>query len=110
MDSLSYKPLDNELFNNQKDVWIIDHLSKNKTLTQVTKTPNFSETQPVGIDSMLYYLGEEGRILARYSAVKDSFITHIDTSIHYYHFYDAKPAVSFYNRGLLEHNINKEGD
>ncbi len=110
VDSLSYKPLDNELFNNQKDVWIIDHLSKNKTLTQVTKTPNFSETQPVGIDSMLYYLGEEGRILARYSAVKDSFITHIDTSIHYYHFYDAKPAVSFYNRGLLEHNINKEGD
>ena len=110
LDSLGYEPTDEELFLNQKDVWIINHLSKEKTLTKVTETLNFSEKQPVGIDSMLYYLGEEDRVLKRYSAVRDSFITHIDTSIHYYHFYDAQPAVSFYNRGILEHNINPDGN
>ncbi len=109
-DSLGYQPNDSELFMNQKDVWILDYQSEEKTLAQVTKTPNFSEKLPVGIDSMLYYLGEDENVLARYSAVKDSFITHIDTSIHYYRFYDAKPATSFYNRGLLEHNINPQGD
>ncbi|PCI96385.1 MAG: hypothetical protein COB15_10480 [Flavobacteriales bacterium] len=108
-DSLGYQPTDVELFSNQKDVWILDYQTEEKKLTQVTKTPNFSEKLPVGIDSMLYYLGEDDKVLVRYNAVKDSFITHIDTSIHYYHFYDAKPATSFYDRGLLEHNINQEG-
>jgi len=98
------------LLYNQKDVWIIDYQSKIKQLSRVTKTPEFSEKQPVGIDSMLYYLGEDANITARYSAVKDSFITHIDTSIHYYHFYDAKPATSFYNRGIIEHNITPTSD
>ncbi|MBL4667876.1 MAG: PD40 domain-containing protein [Flavobacteriales bacterium] len=110
-DSLGYKPSDSELFFNQKDVWIISNFKskKDKQLTRVTETFNFSEKQPVGIDSMLYYLGEDNNVLARYSAVKDSFVTHIDTSIHYYHFYDTKPAVSFYNRGINEHNITPEG-
>jgi hypothetical protein len=108
-DSLGYQPDDSELFQNERDVWVLNHTSEEKTLTRVTNTPNFSETQPVGIDSVLYYLGEEDKILARYSAVRDSFITHIDTSIHFYHFYDAKPATINYNRGLDEHNINSSG-
>jgi len=109
-DSLGYQPADSDLFINQKDVWVLDYQSEEPTLIRVTETPGFSEKQPVGIDSMLYYLGEDAEILARYSAVKDSFITHIDTSIHYYHFYDAKPALTPYNRGILEHNITAEGD
>lgn len=109
-DSLGYQPNDSELFSNQKDVWVIDHLSKEKELSRVSSTPSFSESQPVGIDSVLYYLGEEGSMLARYSAVKDSFITHIDTTVHYHHFYDAQPAESFYDRSIIEHNINSTGD
>jgi hypothetical protein len=108
-DSLGVQPTNDELFDNQKEVWIIDYLSKEKTLSRVTTTPLISEKQAVGVDSMLYYLGEEDKVLVRLSAVKDSFITHIDTSIHFYHFYDTKPAVSFYNRGLIEHNINPQG-
>ncbi|MBL4594486.1 MAG: PD40 domain-containing protein [Flavobacteriales bacterium] len=108
-DSLGYQPTDSELFMNQKDIWVLDYQSEDKKLTRVTNTPNFSEKQPVGIDSVLYYLGDENNILARYSAVKDSFITHIDTSIHYYHFYDARPATVNYNRGLDEHNITPFG-
>ncbi|MGB0887457.1 MAG: hypothetical protein ACPGSL_04990 [Vicingaceae bacterium] len=105
-DSLAHQPTDKELFYNKKDVWTIDYLSKEKKLNRVTETPKISEKQPVGLDSMLYYLGEENRLNKRYSAVRDSFITHIDTSIHYYHFYDAKPAENFYNRSIIEHHIN----
>ncbi len=108
-DSLGYQPTDSELFANQKDVWVLNYNAEKDQLTRVTKTSGFSEKQPVGIDSVLYYLGEDDNVLARYSAVKDSFITHIDTSIHFYHFYDAKPAVNLYNRGLNEHNIITSG-
>ena len=108
-DSLGLQPSDDELFINQKDVWVLDYQSKEKKLTRVTNTPKFSEQQPVGIDSMLYFLGENGHILSRFSAVRDSFITHIDTSIHYYHFYDVKSATNDYNRGINEHNINNDG-
>ncbi len=109
IDSLGYQPTDDELLNNQKDVWIIDYLSKETKLSRVTNTPKFSERQPVGVDSMLYYLGTNDHILSRFSAVKDSFITHIDTSIHFYRFYDLKPTTSFYNRGIIEHDISTEG-
>lgn len=112
IDSLGYKPTDLELFSNQKDIWIISNFKakkeKERKLTRVTETA-ISEKQPVGIDSMLYYLGEEDNVLARYRAVKDSFITHIDTSIHYFRFYDTKPAANFYNRGVYEHNIINDG-
>lgn len=111
-DSLGYKPTDLELFANQKDIWIVSNFKakkeKERQLTRVTESP-LSEKQPIGIDSMLYYLGDDNNILARYSAKKDSFITHIDTSIHYFHFYDSKPAAKFYNRGISEHHIVKDG-
>ena len=108
-DSLGYQPVGAELYKNQKDVWILDYLSEDKTLTRVTETPGFSERQPTGIDSMLYFLGQDDKILSRFSAVKDSFITHIDTAIHYHHFYDVKPALSSYNRGVLTHDITPSG-
>ena len=111
-DSLGYKPTDLELFGNQKDVWIVSNYKakkeKERVLTRVTET-SLSEKQPVGIDSMLYYLGEDDNVMARFSAKKDSFITHIDTSIHYFRFYDSKPAANFYNRGVKEHNIINDG-
>ena len=109
-DSLGIDVLDKDLFMTQKDVWILDYKQKKKKLTRVTNTPDFSERQPVGVDSMLYYLGEVDDVMARYSAIRDSFITHIDTSIHFYHFYEAKPAVQFYNRGIKEHNITFGGN
>jgi hypothetical protein len=108
-DSLGYEPSDIELLANQKDVWIVDHLSKDKKLTKVTETQHVSEKQPYGIDSLIYFLGEENNILSRMNAVKDSFITHIDTSIHYHHFYDVKSSSQFYNRSIKEQNIINSG-
>lgn len=111
-DSLGYKPTDLELFSNQKDIWIVSNYKakkeKERKLTRVTET-SMSEKQPIAIDTTLYYLGEDNNVLARFSAVKDSFITHIDTSIHYFRFYETKPAANFYNRGVYEHNIINDG-
>jgi hypothetical protein len=106
-DSLGYVPQGDELFNHSYDIWVLDINSKK--LTRVTETPKQSEIQPYGIDSALYYLGETNNVYSRYYAVKDSFITHIDTSIHYYKFYDAKTSSVTKNRGLTEHTINQNG-
>ena len=108
-DSIDYQPTDNELLLNKRDVWVIDHLSEDKTLRQVTKTPQMSEEQPFGVDSVIYYLGNEDEITIRHSAVRDSFITHIDTSIHYHHFYEANASKSDYTRGIKEQYINESG-
>ena len=110
IDSLDYQPTDLELFKNHKDVWMIDFTTKEKKLTRVTDTPIKNEYQPFSVDSMLYYLGDDNGSLSRYSAVKDSFITHIDTAIHYHHFYDAKPAVKSYNRNVTEQFIGSNGE
>lgn len=106
-DSLGYEPKGDELFNHFYDIWVLDYNSKK--LTRVTETPKQSEIQPYGIDSALYYLGEKNNVYTRYYAVKDSFITHIDTSIHYYKFYDAKTSSVTNNRGLNEHTVNQTG-
>lgn len=108
-DSLGYQPTNKELFLNKKDIWVMDYLAKEKTLSRVTNTPLISERQPFGVDSAIYYLGDDHRISTRYTAVKDSFITHIDTTVHYYHFYETKPVKKTYNRGILEHHINSSG-
>jgi len=108
-DSLGYQPANLELFYNKRDVWILDYLSEDKTLSRVTESIRFSESLPYGYDSAVYYLGEQNRVNTQFSAVKDSFITHIDTSIHYHHFYDAKPAKTIFSRGIKEHFINSRG-
>lgn len=104
-DSLGYEPTDEELFKHQLDIWVLDY--EKETLTQVTETQNQSEIQPYGIDSVLYYLGKKNNVYTRYHAVKDSFITHIDTSIHYHRFYEAKTSSATSTRGLNEHTINQ---
>tara|TARA_R110001592_G_scaffold72804_5_gene222489 strand:+ start:1502 stop:4669 length:3168 start_codon:yes stop_codon:yes gene_type:complete len=106
-DSLGYAPQGKELFNHSYDIWVLDINSKK--LTRVTETPKQSEIQPYGIDSALYYLGEKDNVYSRYYAVKDSFITHIDTSIHYYKFYDAKTSSATKSRGLNDHTVNLNG-
>ena len=108
-DSLGYQPTDVELLALQKDVWIVDYQSEDKKLTKVTETPNVSEKQPFGKDSLIYFLGEEDHILTRMNAVKDSFITHIDTAIHYHRFYEVNSNKQGYNRSIKEHNIFESG-
>lgn len=108
-DSLGYQPANLELFYNKRDVWILDYLSEEKTLSRVTESTKFSESLPFGYDSAVYYLSEQNRVNTQFSAVKDSFITHIDTTIHYHHFYDAKPAKTVFSRGIKEHFINSRG-
>lgn len=106
-DTLGYKPKNLELFYDKRDVWTLDYLSADKKLFKVTDTPNSSEKNPYGTNGKLFYLGEEDKILTRFSAVKDSFITHIDTAVHYHHFYEKSPTKKTYNRGIQEQTITK---
>jgi len=104
-DSLGYQPNDDELLYNKHDVWIVNNFeSKVKTLSRVTNTPNVSEVYPIGSGSEVMYLAEKNNILTKYDAVKDSFITHIDTIIHYNNFYEPK-QVSNYERGIEYYDV-----
>ena len=105
-DTLNYEPADSDLFINQKDVWILNHTADEHTLTRVTNTPTISESQPFDMDSMITFLSPSSNLLVnRFNAKRDSFITHIDTAIHYHHYFDAKLA-SNYNRSILEQDVN----
>lgn len=105
-DSLGYNQNNEELFYNTKNVWLLDY--ELKQLTKITDTKS-SEQQPYGLDTALYYLGENDNIYARYNAVKDSFITHIDTTVHYHKFYDAKPTTKTLDRSINEHFVDSTG-
>ncbi|MCB9334632.1 MAG: hypothetical protein H6586_00665 [Flavobacteriales bacterium] len=106
-DSLTYQPSDEELFNHQLDIWILDR--DNNELTRVTETSQSSEIQPFGLDTALYYLGEKNSVYERYSAVKDSFITHIDTAVHYHRYYETETTAKSNVRGINEHTIDTSG-
>ncbi len=106
-DSISYQPSDEELFNHQLDIWILDR--DNNQLTRVTETSQSSEIQPFGLDTALYYLGEKNSVYERYSAVKDSFITHIDTAVHYHRYYETETTAKSNVRGINEHTIDTSG-
>lgn len=108
-DSLGYQPTDMELLSLKKDVWVLDYQAEEMKLTKVTETPNFSEQQPYGVDSLIYFLGEENNVLMRMNAVKDSFITHIDTTIHYHRFYEVNKSSDYYNRSIDRHHILSSG-
>jgi Tol biopolymer transport system component len=109
-DTLSTKAKNQEFGNSKQfDIWVLDHTSEEKTLFQVTTTKG-SEFQPYGVDSAIYYLGVKNGIYNRYHAVKDSFITNIDTTIHYHRFYEAKPSEQNNSRGISEQSINPLGN
>lgn len=109
-DSLGTK-IKNQEFGSSKqfDVWVLDQNAQEPTLYQVTTTKS-SEIQPYGVDSAIYYLGVKNGIYNRYHAVKDSFITNIDTTIHYHHFYETKPSEQNNSRGIIEQSINPLGN
>ncbi|HRP60748.1 MAG TPA: hypothetical protein PK833_10785, partial [Vicingus sp.] len=108
-DSLETKTKNKEITSKQFDIWVLDHTSTNKSLFKVSNTKD-NEIQPFGVDSAIYYLGLKNNIFNRYHAVKDSFITNIDTTIHYHKFYEVKPSNQNNSRGILEQNINATGN
>ncbi len=109
-DSLEVKSKNKDILNNQLDIWVLDYTSPVKSLFKVTNTPKESEIQAFGVDSALYYLGLKNGIYNRFHAVKDSFITNIDTTIHYFKFYETKPSNQNNNRGISEQNISTSGN
>lgn len=109
-DSLETKTKNKEITSKQFDIWVLDHTSPQKSLFRISSTKNENEIQPFGVDSAVYYLGLKNNVYNRYHAVKDSFITNIDTTIHYHKFYEVKPSNQNNSRGILEQNINSTGN
>lgn len=110
VDSLGYAPNDAELSFNQKDVWIVDFSAEPKQLHRVTNTSESSEIQPYVVDTSIFYLAQEEAIYKRMGVVKDSFITHIDTVIHYHHFYEPLSGVQSNFKGIEEHHMDDRGN
>lgn len=109
-DSLGTKAKNQEFGDSKQfDVWVMDHTSEEKTLFRVTNTKE-SEIQTYGVDSAIYYLGIKNGVYNRYHAVKDSFITSIDTIIHYHKFYETRPSQQNNSRGIIEQSINSLGN
>jgi len=81
----------------QKDIFVFDLENKKKPLTRITNTPKVNEIMPSQIDSARYvFLAEsETRMYHRQTAVRDSAIASIDTTIHYRFFSRIEPLPKF---------------
>ncbi|GAB4250170.1 MAG: hypothetical protein Kow0079_03220 [Vicingaceae bacterium] len=82
------------------DVFILDYTNENNVLTRVTQTPSINERNPDEYKGNIIYLSPKNGIENLFLAKRDSFITHIDTSIHYKKFYSSEPLTN-YKRSIL---------
>lgn len=101
---------DMDLLTEHYDIFIYNFRTKNNILKRVTKTPDITEMQPFGLDTMNYiYLSDDNGIVNRYMATMDSTISHIDTTIHYRYFTTPMPMTN-YKRNILHHEMSTDGD
>lgn len=86
-----------EPFPPQKDIFVFDLENQKKPLTRITDTPDRNEIKPAQLDSARYvFLAEsEPRMYHRYTAIPDSAIASIDTTIHYRYFSRIEPLPRF---------------
>lgn len=99
--NVEFKP-----FPTQKDIFIYDLERDNDLLTRITDTPSRDEMSPAPLDSVRYtFLAEtEDRILQRMSAVRDSAIAAVDTTIHYRYFSRIDPLPEL-PVGIIEYDV-----
>lgn len=82
------------------DIFTYDLSAKNDPLERITETPNADEQYPSAIAKNEYVMiSDENGIYNRYKAVVDSFITGIDTSIHY-RYETKKTPLTNYKRNI----------
>lgn len=93
-------------FSRNNDVFYYNNVSKSTLLYRVTNTPDINEIYPQEYSKgTIAYLSEANGIYNRYVGVLDSSISFVDTVEHYRYFYNSK-AVTNYQKGIREHNIN----
>lgn len=104
--------VDVQLFNQNKDIFIMDLVRDTDILEQITNTPGADESNPFDyIDGRNYtFLSNQYGFVNRYTAFIDSSILKIDTIVHYQYFTVAQP-VSDFGLNPLEYDFNpKTGD
>lgn len=96
-----------EPFALQKDIFTFDLNHRRDPLTRITNTPDIDEIMPAQLDSVRYtFLAEtEPRFYRRMSALRDSTISAIDTTIHYRYFSRVEPLPTFRNN-TIEYEVN----
>lgn len=96
-----------EYFPVEKDIYIYDLETKSKILTRITNTPKVNEIMPAQLDSSRYtFLASKGnRLYQRMTAVRDSAIAAIDTTIHYRYFSRIEPLPA-HPHNTIEYEVN----
>ncbi len=96
-----------EPFPVEKDIFIYNLDNRGAVLTRITDTPDINEIMPAQLDSARYtFLAEqEPRFYQRMTAVRDSAIAAVDTTIHYRHFSRIEPLPVF-KSNTIEYEVN----
>ncbi len=100
-----------EIFDLNKDIYILDVERPGSFLERITNTPSIDEVHPYAYDDINYtYLSEYNGTMNRMAAYVDSTISRIDTTVHYRFFTVSSPLSDFaYNP--MEYDFNaKTGD
>lgn len=98
-DSLNVEHEEQE-FEHEKDVYVIDLDLKNPIIQSVTNTDQIDENSPKLMKDKLNYLVNQGGESSIFSARFDSAVSRIDTTIHYDYFYEST-KIAQYNKPLL---------
>lgn len=96
-------------FIHQKDIFVYDLKNKKEPISSVTNTPNKSEFLPTFNNDYLHYLTYDEERTSRIKVKYDSTVSHIDTIIHYKHFYKTIDEQNFGNT-ILEYNNSSYSD
>lgn len=86
-----------------KDLFKLDLRDPNYKITSVTNTDEVNEFNPIPVEGKIYYQTNKDGKLFRNSAVFDSSISRIDTTIHYDYYYNRQELGSS-ERNSLELN------
>lgn len=92
-------------FKHEKDVFVFHLNRKANRMMSVTDTDFKNERSPIFTNGKLYYLEDQMAKSLRKSAVFDSTISRIDTTIHYEYFYKTETE-GVYNRNILSQQSN----
>ncbi len=105
---INNKDLNLEKLNPTFDLYIYDKSKQLDALTRITKDEYSNNFNAFKVDDNNYiYLSDENGIVNRYIAKVDSFISQIDTSIHYRYYTNSWPLTD-YEYNILDYNYSSD--
>jgi hypothetical protein len=99
-----------DFFAVDKDIFVYNLDSRSPLLTRITSTPGVNEIMPAQKDSIRFtFLSRQGDLYQKMTAVRDSAIASIDTTINYRYFSRVEPLTK---QGIntIEYNLSSRGN